>query len=167
MMAFPSPFLWTDRRGSAAVELALVAPMLIILSFGAMEVGKYFMDEHAVSKAVRDGARFAARQPFAGYVGCAMPSAVETATKDITRTGEIGGTTARIPGWQDSDITVSLNCDSGGSYSNAGIYRGSADGAPVVTVSASVQYRSILSYIGFDFSTATLNAQSEAAVTGI
>ena len=57
--------LWTDRRGSAAAEMAMVAPLLIGIMFGSLQMGKFFWDEHQVLKAVRDGARYAARQSFA------------------------------------------------------------------------------------------------------
>ena len=34
------------------------------LMFGAVELGNYFLNEHSLVKAVRDGARYAARQDF-------------------------------------------------------------------------------------------------------
>ena len=33
--------LWRDRNGAAAAEMALVAPLLLILMFGSFEVGKF------------------------------------------------------------------------------------------------------------------------------
>ena len=35
-----------------------------------VEIGNYFLDEHILVKAVRDGARFAARQNFSNYSAC-------------------------------------------------------------------------------------------------
>ena len=52
--------LSSDRRGAAAAEMALVTPLLLVILFGAVELGNYFYNEHIVVKAVRDGARFAA-----------------------------------------------------------------------------------------------------------
>ncbi|MGL5837065.1 MAG: TadE family protein, partial [Sphingorhabdus sp.] len=49
------------RKGAAAAEMALVTPLLMIIMFGAFELGNYFYSQHVVTKAVRDGARFASR----------------------------------------------------------------------------------------------------------
>ena len=46
-----------DTRANAAVEMALVAPLLLAILFGSVELGNYFMNEHELIKAVRDGAR--------------------------------------------------------------------------------------------------------------
>ena len=56
-----------DRCGAAAAEMALVAPMLITLMFGSFELGNYFLSEHALAKAVRDGARYATRIAVTNY----------------------------------------------------------------------------------------------------
>ena len=69
--------LFRDRAGAAAAEMALVTPLLMIIMFGAMELGKYFLDEHVVAKAVRDGARYAARRSFTDYAGCAVSGDVQ------------------------------------------------------------------------------------------
>ena len=78
--------LWRDRNGAAAAEMALVAPLLLILMFGSFEVGKFFWDEHLVTKAVRDGARFAARQSFAS-MPCGGPATNEAQIRNVVRYG--------------------------------------------------------------------------------
>lgn len=45
------------RRGVAAVELALVAPVLLILLLGLWEVGRLIEVQQVLSNAVREGAR--------------------------------------------------------------------------------------------------------------
>src|SRR5690349_1119608 len=62
--------LLRDRSANAAAEMALVTPLLLILMMGCAELGNYFWNEHTLVKAVRDGARFAARQSFNWYTGC-------------------------------------------------------------------------------------------------
>jgi len=47
------------RRGVAAVEFALVAPVMILLVFGMMDVGRALMVQHLLTNAARDGARAA------------------------------------------------------------------------------------------------------------
>ena len=59
--------LSSDSRASVAVEMALVVPLLITLMFGGLEGAYYLWNEHIAIKAVRDGARFASRQPFTKY----------------------------------------------------------------------------------------------------
>ena len=56
-----------DRSATAAVEMALVAPLLILLMFASVDAGNYFLSEHVVDKAVRDAARYAARLPFTDF----------------------------------------------------------------------------------------------------
>lgn len=158
-----------DRRGSAAVEMALVAPLLIVLLFGAFELGNYFLTEHKVVKAVRDGARYAARQAFDQYAGCAPSSVVVDSTRNVTRTGQVAnGGTPRVLGWTNpATITVTSVCNRTGSFQNQGIYRNLTVGAPVVIVSATVQYTPLFAQIGLGRLTLNLRASSEAAVTGI
>jgi len=167
-----------DRRGAAAAEMALVVPLLTMLLFGSAELGNYFLNEHAVVKAVRDGARYAARLPMTDYAGCsATPAAPAAATvtkiRNITRTGSFTGATGgnRLAYWEEvmggtDTIAVIAVCDTSGTYT--GIYDGLTMGVPVVTVSASVPYQSLFGFFGlFNDTTFHLNASSEAAVMGI
>jgi Flp pilus assembly protein TadG len=155
------------NRATAAVEMALSLPILMALLFGTFELGNYFMTEHVVVKAVRDGARYAARRPFTDYGGCSPSQSLIDATRDVTRTGQIAtGGTARFASWSDpNSITVTATCDNSGTYT--GIYVTSPTGTPVVTVSATVPYTSLLGQLGIANPALSLNAQSKAAVTGI
>ena len=45
------------RRGVAVVEMAVVAPLLIFLVLGTVEMGWMLMVRHTVSSAAREGAR--------------------------------------------------------------------------------------------------------------
>ena len=54
--------LAADRAGSAAAEMALVLPLLLVIMFGTFELGHFFYSEHIVQKAVRDAARYASRR---------------------------------------------------------------------------------------------------------
>ena len=171
MPAFFSSLL-QSRSGSAAVEMALVTPLMLALMFGSVELGNYFLDSHIVNKAVRDGARFAARSlPL--NTNCStltIPTDVRDKTRNITRTAMVGsGGSARLPNWTDGgSITVSVACNTSTTLTGKGIYTSMTGGAPYVTVSASLPYSSLFSVAGFaDASGLTLHAQSQAAVTGI
>jgi hypothetical protein len=52
--------LLLDTRGSAAVEFALVAPILILLTLAALDLASLMFDYHRASEATRRAARVAA-----------------------------------------------------------------------------------------------------------
>jgi len=51
------------RRGSRAVEFALILPVLLAFLFGIMDYGWFFNQQIAMSSAVRDGARAGSTAP--------------------------------------------------------------------------------------------------------
>ncbi len=46
-----------DRKGVAAIEFAIVLPLLIFLIFGAIEFGLFFYNKQVLTNASREGAR--------------------------------------------------------------------------------------------------------------
>jgi Flp pilus assembly protein TadG len=50
----------SQRRGAAVVELAFTAPVLFLLVFGMIDVGRAVMVQNLITNAARDGARAAA-----------------------------------------------------------------------------------------------------------
>lgn len=54
---------WTSRflrrRGNAVLDMALVMPILLSLTFGTVEYGHYFYVKHCLQGAAREGARVA------------------------------------------------------------------------------------------------------------
>lgn len=164
------------RSGAAAAEMALALPIVLVLMFGSAELGNFFLNEQILVKAVRDGARFAARQDFSYFSSCsgAPGGTVEADTKNVVMTGLLSGGSARLPSWSATTITVSVSCStSAGGQTMAGIYNGNRNssgtliGAPIVTVSATVPYRPILRAFGFRGVGYNLNATQQAAVMGL
>jgi Flp pilus assembly protein TadG len=185
MMPFVS-LIRRDCRGSAAVELALVMPLLLVILFGSVELGNYFMNQHTLVKAVRDGARFAARQSFTNYTGCSgdvpTPGSAGSAnenTKLIVRKGTLDGTAPDLlPNWSTATFSATVTCiASVNGQPMLGIYRSrfgstcngaAANGcAQVVTVRARMDYLPVLRVFGFNGIGLHLNAASQAAVAGI
>jgi Flp pilus assembly protein TadG len=149
--------------------MALIMPFLVVLLFGSVDLGYYFYNQHQVVKGVRDGARFASRQAFTS-IGCngttavAIPGDVGTAIREITRTGQISNGTPRVPGWENADITLSVDC-SANAVSQTGIYV-NEDNAPRITVATTVNHNSLFAGLVLD-STLSLNARQETAGMGI
>jgi hypothetical protein len=88
--------------------------------------------------------------------------------------GYLSGGSVVTPNIQASDISVTASCKSTvNGQAMSGIYAGrDVDGdtqndALIVTVSATVNYRPIVSAFGFTGIGLTLNAASEAAVAGM
>ena len=137
------------QNGAAAAEMALIMPLAVLIMFTSIEAGHYFYQEHQVVKGLRDGARFAARHSFddincrsGGYID----STLSTNIKNLSRTGKISGGTARVSGWDDADITVSVSCPSG-TQATTGIYD-SDEPAPQVNVTTRLQYDSLFNGLG-------------------
>ena len=165
--------LWSDRSAAAAAEMAMVMPLLLVLMFGSLETGKFFLDEHVVVKAVRDGARYAARQSFAN-MPCGGPATNEAQIRNLVRYGKTAVTASdkpRLVYWTNpATVTVSIVCYDNSGTGGARIYNGLyADRAnvPRVTVTASVPYHPIAGMIGVNFSGINLNASNQAPVFGI
>jgi Flp pilus assembly protein TadG len=158
-----------NERGAAAVEMALVTPLLLILMVGGLEIGNYFMDEHRLVKAVRDGARYAARKDFTFFATCdAAPSGtVASDTENLVRTSLLANGTDQLANLSGA-VTVTTRCSTGsGSVVYKGIYNGMAGGARYVEVSASADYMPVLAPFGFSLLGAKLNAKQQAAVSGV
>ena len=77
-----------SERGQAATELALVLPILVLLIFGALEVGRVFTAWIIVTQASREGARVAS-------VNCSLDPGCVT-TVDGSVTAALGGLNAAI-----------------------------------------------------------------------
>ncbi len=167
MMRILSPLIRCEA-GNSAAEMALVTPLLLALMFGSFELGNYFLSEHVVVVAVRDGARYAGRRPFTDYSCAAPTTAARDATWNVTRTGQVdAGGAARLAGWTNAatTITVSVSCDTS-TYGSGGIFTGLGGGARIVTVQATVPYRSLFQSIGLGTLGLNLSAQSQAPVMG-
>lgn len=170
--------LWANRDATAAVEMALVLPLLMVLMFGSFETGRYFLDEHVVVKAVRDGARYASRQGFSNYT-CPGATASTTAvdrTRNIVRFGKVTPVDTdlpRLPYWQalsdgQPSVQVIVTCPTSldGTEAHGGLYAGQAN-VPVVRVLAVVEYQSLFGMLGFGGGILNVTAESQAAVMGI
>jgi len=166
------PRLYRDERGTAATEMALLVPLLVLLLFGGFEAGHFVWTQHKLVEAVRDGARFAGRLNINDLCDgdtVVMSSDTEDAIKLITRTGQLASTTARpkVPGWTAAEVDVTVACDAA-EFVNTGLYSDLGYNGPIVRVSAqNVPYPSLFNSLGIIDTTFALSASSNAPVIGL
>lgn len=164
MIARCGPFS-RDDRGAAGAEMALMLPIMLALFFVSFEAGHYFYTEHKIVKSVRQGARYAGRLPFDTY---SCPAGIDPAAvsqiQAVTRTGSLDGTVPLIAGWENSDITVTMTCES---TTTTGIFQSNTGGAPVVTVAATASYPSLFGTLTDIDNDAQVVASAQAVVNGI
>jgi Flp pilus assembly protein TadG len=92
-----------DRRGSAAVEFALVLPIVLTVVLALVQVGLLVRDRLLVEAAVRSGARTAAVDP----ADDAVREAVLRAAPALDPAGVV--VSVARPGVQGEPVTVALS----------------------------------------------------------
>ncbi len=157
-----------DTSGQAAAEMALVLPLLLVVMFGSAELGHYFYQEHIVVDAVRDGARYAARQPLDDLNGAGVDAdvlaSVKRATRLVSPNAADTADNRRISNWDSDDtVTVSVTCSDNEGF--AGLYANMTE-LPRVRVEAIVAYNSLFSFVGLGQLSLNVAASSEAAAVG-
>lgn len=96
--------LHRNEAGAAAVEMALVLPILILLVFGIVEFGMAYNAKNTLTHAAREGARaFAIADPDLA------PADVEAAVRDTVEEA-MGGLTIANPA---TDIDIDAPCTPG------------------------------------------------------
>src|SRR6185295_16757632 len=112
------------RRGAAAVEFAVIAPLFFLLLGGIIEFGQAFRIQHALSTAARLGARAAVIEgSTSGQVAqkvqdrCvrALGIASSDVRVDIAINGQAGGELSVAEEGAEISVTVSIP------YSKAGV----------------------------------------------
>lgn len=73
-------------RGVAAVEFALVMPLLVVILLGLWEVGRLVQLQQILSNAAREGARLAAQSQTINSTGEPTMIAVSTGTPNVKQT---------------------------------------------------------------------------------
>jgi Flp pilus assembly protein TadG len=98
------PLIRRRRRGDAIVEFALLAPLLLMILFGVMELGRVVDAWVVIHNAAREGARAGA----AAYLGQDPATLAQAAANAYLASGFAGRTDlATQPSVPSSAITVS------------------------------------------------------------
>ena len=153
----------SEERGAILVEMTLITPLMIVLSAGVFEFGNLIHQKLLIEAGLRDAARYAARcTPAVTGVDCLANA------RNIAAFGSVGGTTARVSGWDDADVAFTTYETDNNVDPDTGLqdYRGT--GAEVITVRAttSIPYAPVglLAVIGIGG--ITLNATHEERFIG-
>jgi Flp pilus assembly protein TadG len=95
-------------RGVATIEFAICAPLLLLLLFATAEVGRLAYQYNTLTKAVRDGARFAVNEAAVGTTRVVnITPTVLTQTRNLVVSGNTSGTgTPLLPGLVVGNVTV-------------------------------------------------------------
>jgi Flp pilus assembly protein TadG len=93
--------VWRNRDGSALIEGAILLPVLLTLGLGVFEFSWLFYQQHLISTGISDAARYIARSPTPNDL------TIQRNAKNLATTGSFNGDTARVSGWQASDLRIS------------------------------------------------------------
>ncbi len=76
---------WRARGGIASVELAMCLPLIVLMLFGTIEIGRMYFEYHAASKSVRDATRYLTRVD-AGLLGLVCPAGtIDNTTAEVIK----------------------------------------------------------------------------------
>lgn len=98
------------QRGIAAVEAAVVLPLLLLLFVATAELGRAFLHHNTLAKTVRDGARYLADNAVDDFTSTIdITPEVEIAAKNLARYGNIHGTgSTLLPDYDDGHLGVDI-----------------------------------------------------------
>jgi len=82
------------ERGSVALELAIVAPVLMLLVLGVLQFGLWYHAQNVVETAALEGARVAAAED--GTAGAGKSRALEVLQEGLGQAADVEGATASI-----------------------------------------------------------------------
>ena len=142
-----------DQRGAVLVEMTIITPLMLVLSAGVFEFGNLIHDKLLMEAGLTDAARYAARCNSQLYTDSGLAAINCTAiAANIAVFGNPAGTgSARVSGWQTSNVTVTTN-NSCQDTVVGGVTQYRSTTAQVCTVRASGTYPyagvGMLSFIG-------------------
>jgi Flp pilus assembly protein TadG len=99
-----------SMHGLAIVEMAIVLPILMLLTLAAGEFGRAFIQYSRLSHRVQTAARFVADNALQGSTGVALLTAnIETQARNLAVYGTTStGTTPAVPDLAPSDVVITV-----------------------------------------------------------
>ena len=99
--------------GLAVVEMAIVLPILMLLSLAAGEFGRAFIQYSKLSHRVQSSARFVAENTLQGTTGVAvLTDSVRAQARNLAVYGTTSlGTKPAVPGLSPTDVAITVTPD--------------------------------------------------------
>ena len=109
-------------KGLALVEFAIVAPVLLLLMLSIAEIGRLAYQYNTLTKAVRDGVRFAVNEAAVGTTRVVnITPLVRTQTRNLVVSGNVNGAgSPLLPGLAVENVSVTN--DANGFVSVSAVY---------------------------------------------
>lgn len=137
------PTAYPQRRGAAAVELAIVLPILVTVLLGATDFGRFSYSAIAVANAARSGAASGSMNPFDSKTQAAWQTAVKQAAIDEL---------SQSPAFDTSKLTVTVTSTI------------ESSGSRRVSVQATYPFKTI---VNWSFLPSSFNLQQTVVMRGI
>lgn len=98
------------QRGLAAVEAAIVLPLLLLMFIATAEVGRALLHYNTLAKGVRDGGHHLAANAVDDFTSTVdITAELETEVKNLARYGNIHGNgTTLLPDYDDEDLSINI-----------------------------------------------------------
>jgi len=134
--------------GAAALEAALVVPVVIALMAGGVEFGRLFSTYGTAAKSVRDATRYLARVPSASI--CDTWALNNAKSLAVYGTFDSKDAPPLIPGWTPENVCTNLNpCPS---MTDGGLLTLVSPNCPVTTSSfITIEFSAAVPYTGLMF----------------
>jgi TadE-like protein len=114
--------LWRHASGTATAEFGLLLPFLLLLIFGATEIGRLVYQHHALTKAVNDAAHYAARLQICTQAN--TNPTLKSMVENLVKSGNPAGTPLLLDGWSKPGASIVIGNKT---FNNAAAtYRGGA-----------------------------------------
>jgi hypothetical protein len=127
-----------NGAGAAGVEFGLVLPLLVLLSFGVVEMGRILWHHEIITKGVRNGVRYLTRVPVT-CTGAGLGGTFSTADTDaainLVKTGNTTSGAPILEAYDSATFDIEVDCvDAAGLGLSGGTYM------PLVRMTAEVPY---------------------------
>ena len=155
------------RQGVAAVEFVLILPLIALMLFGTIDIGRLLFDYQAVSKSVRDATRYLTRvdEGTLGLTCAGVTGAGPIAeARNLALRGTIDATKPYLLGYWTDPLTVAVSSSCVPNTADPKTYQGffsTVDQIPSITVNATVSFPVLSGWVPGVGSTMTFTISHE------
>jgi Flp pilus assembly protein TadG len=149
-----------DESGAVLVEMALVTPLVILLSAGVFEFSNIIHTKLLIEAGVVDAARYIARCNDTNGTTCNSRGA------NLAANAAVSGGSARVDGWVPADVAINYLSVAAVAEDGSRIYRSNTTDVRIVQVSTTYAYPGTGLWDFLGFGDLALTAAHEERVMG-